>query len=171
MGSDWRIELLARHHQRQGFSCGEPELDDYLTRFARQHQDSGVARVFVAVDKAQPERVLGFHALTVGSVSRLNLPPEAARRFPSFPLPVARVARLAVDQRAQGRGLGDELFMDALFRCLRVSEEIGLMAVVIDAKHPGSRGFYTRYRFITLPDQPLTLWLPIGGLRALFDGQ
>ncbi|MEO5351577.1 MAG: GNAT family N-acetyltransferase, partial [Magnetococcus sp. YQC-3] len=66
MEPDWRIEPLARHHQRKQFACGEPELDDYLARYARQHPESGVARIFVARDDAQPERVLGYHALTVG---------------------------------------------------------------------------------------------------------
>ncbi|MEO5334739.1 MAG: GNAT family N-acetyltransferase [Magnetococcus sp. YQC-5] len=170
MEPDWRIESLARHHQRKRFMCGEPELDDYLARYARQHQESGVARIFVAVGDAQPERVLGYHALTVGSIANTHLPPEDAKRFPAFPLPVARVARLAVDQTVQGQGLGEHLLLDALFRCLRVADDVGLVAVVIDAKHEHARSFYARYDFTCLPDQPLTLWLPVRSLRRLFAG-
>ncbi|MBF0293561.1 MAG: GNAT family N-acetyltransferase [Magnetococcales bacterium] len=127
-----------------------------------------MARVFVAVCDAQPERVLGYHALTVGSIARIHLSPEHAKRFPSFPLPVVRVARLAVDQTVQGQGLGEHLLMDALFRCLRVANDVGLVAVVIDAKHEQVRSFYARYDFTCLPDQPLTLWLPVRSLRRLF---
>ncbi|MBF0098777.1 MAG: GNAT family N-acetyltransferase [Magnetococcales bacterium] len=148
--------------------CGEPELDDYLARYARQHQESGVARIFVAVGDAQPERVLGYHALTVGSIAKTHLPEEDAKRFPAFPLPVVRVARLAVDQTVQGQGLGEHLLLDALFRCLRVADDVGLMAVVIDAKHEDARFFYARYDCTFLPDQPLTLWLPVRFLRRVF---
>ncbi|MBF0436597.1 MAG: GNAT family N-acetyltransferase [Magnetococcales bacterium] len=171
MAPDWRIEPLARHHPRKHFACGEPELDDYLARYARQHQESGVARIFLAVDDAQPERVLGYHALAMGSIAKTHLPAEDAKRFPSFPLPVARVVRLAVDRSVQGQGLGDHLLMDALFRCLRVANDVGLVAVVIDAKHERARSFYARYEFTRLPGQPLTLWLPITTLRLLFAGQ
>lgn len=167
MKPEWRIEPLSRHHQRKGFSCGEPELDDYLARYARQHQESGVARIFVAITGEEPERVAGYFALTVGGLPRPHLPPEAAKRFPGFPPPVARLARLAVGRTFQGRGLGEHLLLDALFRCHRIADEVGLVAVVIDAKHEHARAFYARYGFFQLPDQPLTLWLPLPSLRKL----
>jgi hypothetical protein len=59
MPADWRIESLRRDHGRSEFGCDEPALDDYLSRFARQNHESGVARTFVAVCEAEPARVLG----------------------------------------------------------------------------------------------------------------
>lgn len=168
MNPDWRVEPLARHHQRKGFVCGEPELDDYLARYARPHHESGVARIFVAGTGEEPNRVAGYYALTMGGITRAHLPPEAAKRFPAFPLPVARLARLAVDRGFQGQGLGEHLLLDALFRCRRIAAEVGLVAVVIDAKHERAQGFYARYGFFSLPDQPLTLWLPLPTLQKLF---
>jgi GNAT superfamily N-acetyltransferase len=169
MPADWRIEPLQRDHDRARFGCGEPALDEYLARFARQNQESGVARTFVAVCDAEPGRVLGYYSLAVGSIDKANLPPAAARRFPNFPLPIARLARLAVDRSQQGKGLGEDLLLDALSRCLRVAENVGIAAVLIDAKHERARAFYARYEFESLPDHPLTLWLPLGALRKLFE--
>ncbi len=168
MESDWRIAPLEREHDRAGFDCGEPALDEYLARYARQNQEAGVARTFVAVSDAEPSQVLGYYSLAVGAIDRANLPAAAARRLPNFPLPVARLARLAVARRAQGKGLGEDLLLDALARCLRVADEVGIAAVLIDAKHDRARAFYARYEFESLPDRPLTLWLPLAAVRKLF---
>jgi GNAT superfamily N-acetyltransferase len=169
MPVDWRIDPLQRDHDRGWFDCGEPALDEYLARFARQNQESGVTRTFVAVHEAEPARILGYYSLTVGAIDKANLPPPAARRFPSFPLPIARLARLAVDRSQQGKGLGEHLLLDALHRCLRVAEDVGITAVLIDAKHDRAKAFYQRYEFDALPDHPLTLWLPLAALRKLFE--
>lgn len=169
MTLDWRVEPLKREHDRDRFECGEPALDEYLARFARQNQESGVARTFVAVGEAQPGRVLGYYSLAVGAIDKANLPAAASRRFPNFPLPIARLARLAVDRSQQGTGLGEGLLLDALSRCLRVAEEVGIIAVLIDAKHERAKAFYARYEFDSLPDHPLTLWMSLPALRKLFD--
>lgn len=169
MPVEWRVEPLQRDHDRTRFGCGEPALDEYLARFARQNQDSGVARTFVAVCDSEPARILGYYSLAVGAIDKANLPLAAARRFPNFPLPVARLARLAVDRSQQGNGLGEDLLLDALSRCLRVAEDVGIAAVLIDAKHERAKAFYARYEFDALPDHPLTLWLPLPALRKLFE--
>lgn len=169
MSADWRIEPLRRDHGRAEFGCGEPALDDYLSRFARQNHESGVARTFVAVHEAEPARILGYYSLAVGAIDKATLPPSATRRFPNFSLPIARLARLAVDRSQQGKGLGEDLLLDALSRCLRVAEDVGIIGVVIDAKHERAKAFYARYEFDALPDHPLILWLPLPALRKLFE--
>jgi GNAT superfamily N-acetyltransferase len=167
MPADWRIEPLQRYHNRARFSCGEPALDEYLAHFARQNHESGVARTLVAVNDAEPQRVLGYYSLAVGAIDKAHLPSAASRRFPNFPLPIARLARLAVSRSEQGKGLGKDLLLDALSRCLRVAEDVGVVAVIVDAKHEQARAFYSRYEFVSLPDQPLTLWLLLPALRRL----
>lgn len=114
--------------------------------------------------------MLGYYSLSMGSLARANLPLVAQRRLPNFPIPVARLARLAVARSAQGQGVGEGLLMGALVRCHALSQVIGLVAVVVDAKHERARAFYRRYTFEELPDQPLTLWLPMSSLRALLPG-
>lgn len=165
----WRIELLQRHHDRAAFDCGEAALNDYLARFARQNQELGVGRTFVAVPPENPAQVLGYYSLTVGALERSHLPPAEARRFPRFPLPITRLARLGVDRTRQGQGLGEDLLYDALARSLRIADEVGIVAVLIDAKHEKAKAFYSRLEFEALPDYPLTLWLPLQALRRLFE--
>ncbi len=159
-----RIEALATHHQRRGFSCGEEDLDEYLRRYARQHSAANVSRTYVA---AEGPAILGFYSLAMAGIRRDQLPPAHAARFPRFPLPVARLARLAVDRRYQGQGLGERLLIDALQRCGRLAEEIGMIGVIVDAKHERARDWYMRYEFERFPDAPLTLWLPTGAIARL----
>jgi GNAT superfamily N-acetyltransferase len=169
MPVDWRIEPLRRDHDRAGFGCGEAALDDYLARFARQNHESGVSRTFVAVRAAEPTVILGYYSLAAGSILRADLPAQEVRRlrFPNFPLPIARLARFAVDSSQQRKGIGGGLLYDAMLRCLHVAEDLGIAALVIDAKDEKAKAFYTRYEFEALPDQPLILWLPLPALRKL----
>lgn len=159
-----QIEPLTTAHDRRNFSCGVDALDIYLRRFARHHADSNVSRTYVAADEAT---IHGFYTLTMSAIRKENLAPKHLNRFPNFPLPVARLARLAVDTRYQRQGLGELLLADALQRCLRLSEEIGMIGVVVDAKDKKARGWYERYEFERLPDSPLTLWLPTAALSRI----
>ena len=100
----------------------------------------------------------------MSGIRRENLPEKYLKRFPHFPLPVARLARLAVELKHQRQRLGDLLLADALERCLHLSESIGMLGVIVDAKDEGARGWYERYEFERLPDSPLTLWLPTAAI-------
>ena len=161
---DCAIEALRQKHDRRAFSCGVDALDEYLRRFARQHSDANISRTYVA---ARGATVRGFYSLTMAAIRKENLPTKHANRFPNFPLPVARLARLAVDSRCQRQGIGDLLLADALARCLRLSTEIGMVGVIVDAKDEHARGWYERYEFGRFPDSPLTLWLPASALQRL----
>jgi GNAT superfamily N-acetyltransferase len=152
-----KIESLAKSHDRRAFSCGVEDLDVYLRRFARQHADSNISRTYVAVSGST---VHGFYSLAMSGIRRENLPQKYLNRFPNFPLPVARLARLAADLNHQRKGLGELLLADALQRCLHISDSIGMLGVIVDAKDERARGWYERYEFERLPDSPLTLWLP-----------
>ena len=168
MSANWRVEGLSKSHDCSQFSCGESALDEYLARFARQNHESGIAKTFVAVGGENSRQVLGYYSISAGAIDRENLPARAAKRFPSFPVPVARLARLAVDQAFQGRGLGEHLLMDALRRVFRASSDIGIVALLLDAKHEKAKRFYARYEFESLPDHPLKLWLPMAAIVKLF---
>ena len=159
-----KIDLLSARHDRRDFSCGAEALDEYLRRYARQHADANISRSYVAAEGAA---IRGYYSLAMSAIRRDNLPEKLAGRFPNFPLPVARLARLAVDRRHQRQGLGELLLADALQRCLRLSEEIGMIGVVVDAKDEKARGWYERYEFERFPDSPLTLWLPAAAIARL----
>jgi GNAT superfamily N-acetyltransferase len=158
------IEPLATEHDRRNFSCGVDALDEYLRRFARLHAASNVSRTYVAAHGAE---IHGFYSLAMSAVRKDNLPAKYAGRFQNFPLPVARLARLAVAVRHQRQGLGELLLADAMQRCLRLSVEIGIIGVIVDAKDERARCWYERYEFEQLPDSLLTLWLPTAAIERL----
>lgn len=158
------IEQLSSDHDRRSFTCGVGALDEYLRRFARQHAEANISRTYVAVDGTA---IRGYYSLAMAGIRRDNLPTKRATRFSNFPLLVARLARLAVAEQHQRRGFGELLLADALQRCLRLSDEIGMIGVVVDAKDERARGWYERYEFERLPDAPLMLWIPTAAIGRL----
>ena len=155
---------MAKNHDRRTFSCGVEALDTYLKRFARQHADANISRTYVAVSGST---VHGFYSLAMSGIRRENLPAKYLNRFPNFPLPVARLARLAVDLNHQRQRLGELLLADALQRCRHLSASIGMLGVIVDAKDERARGWYERYEFERLSDSPLTLWLPTAAIARI----
>lgn len=128
-----RCSHSVEHTTAAASDCGEPALNNYLGRHARQNQESGIARTFVTVGDEAPNRILGYYySLTASGIAKVSLPPGTAKRFPDYRI---RIARLAVDLGTQGQGLGEHLLMDALHRCLRAAREAGITAVLVDAKH------------------------------------
>ncbi len=161
------IEPLASRHVREFFDCGEPALDRFLKQFARQNQDRGASRTFVAVCGKDP-KVLGYTTLTVRSVEAEHFPPEEAKRFPRYPVPVIHLARLAVDRTAQGQGLGEILLADAIEKAVLVSDLVGVFAVEVEAKTPEAKRFYEKHLFRAFPDEALHLYLALATARQLF---
>ncbi len=164
---DWTIAPLNKAHNRKLFSCGESELDNYLKQYARQHHDAGINKTYCTTLNENSSQVIGYYSLSMGTLSPKGLPTELQKKFPRFPLPIARLTRLAVHTNNQKQGLGEDLLMHALTKCYSLSKEIGMIAIVIDAKHEQAKKFYLRYEFEQLPRQPLTLWLPISALESI----
>jgi GNAT superfamily N-acetyltransferase len=163
-----RIELLSRGHDREGFSCGERDLDDYLKGTARQHNDKGISRTFVLVDSDEPAKILSFFTLASCEVVAAELPPEYAKKHPRK-APAAKLARLAVARDLQRQGFGGLMMVDAMRRTLAVAENIGIIGFFVDAKNQNAREYYEQYGFVALPDHPLILFLPLATLAAAVE--
>ena len=125
-------------------------------RRAYANQLSGASRTFVVVDAQQS--VVGYYALAAGAVSHQLATPAVRRNMPD-PVPVMVLARLAVDQRAQGIKLGASLLQDAVKRCALVSQHAGIRALLVHALHDRAKQFYEHYGFQVSPFHPLTLML------------
>lgn len=167
----WEFAPLSRSHDRTGFDCGEPALDEFLARYARQNQDQGISRTYVAT-RPWERRVFGYFTLSSGSVEIRDLPEAERRRLPRYPVPVVLLGRLAVDRSVAGRGLGERLLVEALRVALGVSASVGAYAVAVVAKSEGARAFYARYGFVSLEDDRLHLFLPMKTVRrAIDDGE
>jgi GNAT superfamily N-acetyltransferase len=151
-------EPLAAAHRLEGFDCGRPALNDWLLRHARQAQGSGSAKTFVVADG---DRVAGYFSLTVGQVDTLDAPPRIRQGMGQYPVPVVILARLAVSQQDQGRGIGVGLLQDAIRRTLLIAEQAGIRAMLTHPIDADAARFYTRFGFIPSPlrEQQLLLLL------------
>ncbi|MGB1111241.1 MAG: GNAT family N-acetyltransferase [Gammaproteobacteria bacterium] len=161
------FEPLDRQHDRAAFCCGEPALDGYLLATARQHADKGISRTFVAVEQDQAETIVGYFTLTVAEIPREHLPAKQKRRLPNTDLPVIKLARLAVDSRFQGKGLGGVLLFEALKRAAAAQALTGAVAVIVEAKSERAASFYEQHGFLPLPDTPLSLCMSFAVIQSL----
>src|SRR5207244_3144397 len=102
---NWHEEPISKGHKRDTFDCGDPDLNVYLEKFARQNHVSGGAKTFLAIDDADG-RVLGFYSLAP-AVADCDQTPESIRKgLARHDVPGYRLARLATDVSVQGGGLG-----------------------------------------------------------------
>lgn len=160
--------LLEHKDERARFQSGNAEIDDWFHRFAWQNHRAGNARVFVTTQ--EPE-TLGFYALAMGAVPRSDLPEALKPGRRPDPCPVLILARLAVDQRAQGRGIGAALLKDALLRAYKLSNNVGFAALLVHCANDRAREFYLNQssNFVPCPGAENHLVLPLRALREFID--
>lgn len=153
-----RIESLTSAHDRSRFSCGQADLDDWFRKRAGQDERRNVTRVFVAVD--DEVGVVGFYSLSTFTFVLEDLPAIIARKLPKYDaVPAALIGRLARDQRARGRGLGELLLADAIWRILAAGQSLAVFAIVVDAKDEAAAAFYESFGFQRFPTRPMRLFL------------
>jgi GNAT superfamily N-acetyltransferase len=166
------IRPLARDDDRSGFSCGHDDLDRFFEHYAGQNQFKlHLAVTYVAVVE---RRIVGFATLAPSSIERATVPSARLRkRLPSYPLPVLRLARLGVDVRAQGLGIGKALLRHVLGLAIEQRDRFGCVGVVTDAK-PDAVTFYEGLGFHALEgvregllvSEPLPMFLGIESIAA-----
>jgi GNAT superfamily N-acetyltransferase len=162
----WQESPIGKQHERAAFDCGDVDLNNYLQRFARQNHESGGAKTFVAVPVETSSRILGFYSLSPASLDYARAPAVVTRGLGRYDVPVFRLGRLAIDRSVQGRGLGGALLIAAGKRCMAVAEEVGGVALLINAKNNRAARWYESYGAVSLDDAPLSLVLPFATLRA-----
>lgn len=145
-----RIERLAEEHDRSSFQSGNESIDRWFIDHAWTAQRQDSARTFVLID--DDERVIGFYSLAMGSVEKAATPPRLVRGLPRHPVPMVLVARLAVDQSAQGEGLGSSLLFEALHRAALAAEHAAARLIAVDPIDDGARRFYERWGFKPVED-------------------
>ena len=167
--SYWIFVPLEKKHDRSLFDCGNKELNNYLKHYAIQNDKLGINKTFVAVRSDTPVVIDGYYTISSSAIDFQSLPKENKRKLPAYPVPAALIGRLAVDVSCQGEGLGTELLINALFRIVRASSEIGIYAVRVDAIDERARQFYLKHEFISFQDSPLSLFLPIKTVKQEFE--
>jgi GNAT superfamily N-acetyltransferase len=166
--SKYRIEPL-HDHDRAAFSCGNAALDRYIREQASQDVKRGLARVFVIAGEDRPTSILAYYTLSSRELKLKQLPPEMAKKAGRYEyVGVTLLGRLAVAERYKGMGLGVLALMNALDRSRAASREVASWAVFVDAIDDRAAGFYRKYGFIELPENPLKLFLPMKTIERLF---
>jgi GNAT superfamily N-acetyltransferase len=151
----FRTVRLGQEHNRAGFRCGEPALDEYLRTRAGQDVQRGVSSVFVAVTPGSND-VIGFYSLSAYSVDLVDLPPDIRKKLPRYgQVPAILLGRLAVHESAHGQKLGGYLLLDAL--CRSLSADIGWVIFLVQAKHERAAAFYRHFGFQPFEHSPSVL--------------
>ena len=146
--NDIEIRLLESSDDRSRFKSGNVDLDRFLQRFAGQNQfKHHIGTTYVAVSDSE---ILGYATVSASHIEVEDLPPGRLRRgLPAYPLPVLRLARLAVSVDAQGKGIGSALLRAVFHLAHELSVQVGCIGVVVDAKAE-TRAFYHKLGFMAL---------------------
>ena len=167
------VRLLRADDDRSTFDSGNADLDRFFHRFAGQNQfRHHIGATYVAVDH---EGILGFATVAAAQIEIEDLPKSRQKKLPHYPLPALRLARLAVDRSAQGRGVG-KLLLYAVFQLVQdMADSVGCIGMVVDAK-ADAVSFYERYGFESLEviegglnsrPEPLPMFLPLGSIPKM----
>lgn len=157
---------LDKGHALEEFQSGELALDDWLRRHARAAQASDTSRVYVTTLDEGPTAI-GYYALVAAEVAPEHATARALKGRPQGrAVPAILIARLAVDQRHQGVGVGRSLLQDALLRSAQAAASIGARVLLVHAKHAAAKAWYERYGFEASPTDPLHLLLLMKDVRA-----
>ena len=158
------IENLRRDHALEGFDCGRDELNRYLFRYALPNQQAGAAQTYVGLEGSA---VIGFYTLAVGQVSHETAPERLTKGLARHPIPIMLLARMAVDSRSHGKGVGKALLRDAMRRTLQVADIAGIRAFAVHAKDDEAQSFYQHFDFIASPVDPMHLFVLLKDIRRI----
>lgn len=169
------LRALREGDDRSQFRSGDPDLDRFFQRFAGQNQfRHHLGVTYVAADG---QRLVGFATVAPGHLEIAGLPATTRKKLPHYPLPVLRLARLAVDRSAQGQGLGAQLLRFVLQLAVRMADDYGCAGVVVDAK-PDAVNFYSKFGFVQLDvveghsdarPQPTSMFLSIRLIKEAIE--
>jgi GNAT superfamily N-acetyltransferase len=147
-------------HDRTTFDCGAPALNLYLRNYALQNQKRGLVRNYVTTRK-DSKVVAAYYSLVFSSPDQKRLPAKVIKGLGKYDIPIMLLARLAVDRREQGQGLGKALLKDAILRTMQAAEIAGLKLLLVHAKDQPAADFYRKHGFEPVVDDPLQLFLPV----------
>jgi GNAT superfamily N-acetyltransferase len=161
------VRLLDPGDDLSKFHSGEQTLDEFLQWFAHSMHKAGGPRTYVAVDRGV---IVGYYSLVASSIERTSAPVRLAAGMGRYPIPITLIARMAVDERRQGEGIGSGLLLHALVTSLRAADEVGSRAVEVHAISEAAKSFYEKFGFnpIDPVHNPRDLYLLMKEIRWIF---
>ncbi|WCE28475.1 GNAT family N-acetyltransferase [Vibrio sp. SCSIO 43137] len=151
-------------HDRNRFNCGIDALNNHLKVMASQQAKKDNSRTFVLEDDNNNSYIVGFYTLTMAPIDLKALPDKLQKMHQSS-TSGGLIARLVVDERYKGKGLGEWLLIDALRKLLAASDSVAFPIVIVDAKD-GAKQFYERYGFKAFQYAENKLFITISDVRA-----
>jgi GNAT superfamily N-acetyltransferase len=158
------VGKLSANHNVDAFDCGQPELNQFLQRIALVNQKANSAQTYVCCING---KVAGFYNLTFGSIEVTSAPLRVSKGLARHPVPVMILARLAVDQSHQHKGLGQALLKDALLRTEQAADIAGVRALLVHAKDEVARQWYKSWEFEPSPTDSFHLFLLLKDIKSL----
>jgi GNAT superfamily N-acetyltransferase len=163
----YHVELLGKHHDREGFRCGVESLDAYLKTQASQDIKRKANAVFVLVPEGSSSLIAGYFTLCAFGLSPGVIPEAARKHLPRYPVVSATLlGRLAVKKELQGWGLGAMILSAALRKAYENAGIVGSSMIVVDAIDERAVRFYQAHGFIQLPES-MRLILPMRTIAEL----
>jgi GNAT superfamily N-acetyltransferase len=171
------VRRLEPRDDRTKFRSGNVDLDRFFARYAGQNQfRHHIGTTYVAVDEERG--IVGFATVAASELTTASLSEDKRKRLPAYPIPVLRLARLAVDEGAQGRGIAQVLLRAVFVLAHSMAADVGCVGVVVDAK-PEAVGFYQKFGFLALEvtagelgdrPQPLPMFLELAAIPKPSSG-
>jgi GNAT superfamily N-acetyltransferase len=167
----YATDEITRADAKSGFCCGAAAQDHYFRQLAVRNHEAGSGRCFVlrrsAVDRFDLPLVLGFYTLSMASVESSLVSHLLPKKPPRYPMPVALIGQLAVDERAQRMGVGVRLIEDAARRISAASELLGCIGIIVDADNERAVQLYAKFDFVFIGDKtefPRRMFVSLVGL-------
>jgi GNAT superfamily N-acetyltransferase len=164
------IRRLRADDDRSGFRSGNVDLDRFFQRFAGQNQfRHHIGTTYVAIDDG---RILGFATVAPSEIAAEGVSEAQRKRLPRYPLPVLRLARLATEESARGRGIGSALLQAVFTLAHTMADDLGCVGVIVDAK-ADAIAFYEKLGFVALEPragqlgdrpEPIPMFLELGAI-------
>ncbi len=158
---------LTPQHDLSEFRNGRHDSLDMWLRDRALASEGLSPRTYVICASEVPCRVVGYYAISIAMAHRSGLPSARLRRGMPEEVPLLLIGRLAIDVTHQKRGLGTDLLIDALRRCLSAADTAGARAVITHAIDDDAVTFYERHGFLRCPFGERTMLMPIETARLL----
>jgi len=156
-------------HDLKRFSCGKPDMDTFLARFAVKNMQLGLSRTWVlpVAEEAAKTQIAAYYSLASSTVNRESIPTD--KNLPGYPVSVVLLARLAVDQQFAKQRLGEKTLITSLRKAVELTTTgLPAIGVILDVLDEDALGFYQHFEiFEPFTDDPMRLFVPMNTLKEL----
>ena len=162
------IQLLNKKlHVRKNFDCNIPELNQYLSKTASQHDKADLSRTYIFTKNKDDTVIQGFYTLSTCHIIWSEIPDSLQKKYPRNGITAALIGRLAIDKTKQNQGLGSLLVIDAIAKI--VNSTVPCPVIIVDSKNDKAKQFYLKLGFEELSPQNSRLFMSTKYAKEMLD--